>query len=426
MSAAGDDGFVLFQKTARMRAVVTACGHGGIVSEREHAATRGTTTAATSALQPEGFGFYVLRVQGNTHSPGLSWSSASGMPTNFSQYNPEIVLLLNNPEIQSLLVGGDLTQLAGIIGGKIRDIDIKSGVVYGSTTEKDTHPPEIVRAEDFYVTYTPQKLPREDYRLIATYAEQGELLRWSVHSHAQLPRREAASGGMKNKRLFTSYGLFFVDSTDEVDKRVMCLTSAGIKSVIADERAKTKEHCELVHEEHYNLFKLENIARVVHLIGWRNGFFLRKETCGGVWYKPVPSKAAAWRSFRDDLHGPVQKFLHAAFYQEISYHDIISIWKDGFLYDEVLFIDAACNCPSTKAFWEYFTPRTLLTVEDMARRDPRNYGYDINGGRMRLKNRYKSYQKISKQLKTTRKHLSRNKKNNTTRRKRYTIRRMRR
>ena len=284
MSAAGDDGFVLFQKTAaRMRAVVTACGHGGIVSEGEHAATRGTTTAATSALQPEGFGFYVLRVQGDTHSPGLSWSSASGLPTNFSQYNPEIVLLLNNPEIQSLLMGGDLTQLAGIIGGKIREIDIKSGVVYGSTTEKDTHPPEIVRAEDFYVTYTPQNPPREDYRLIATYAEQGELLRWSVDSYAQLPRREAASGGMENKRLFKSYGLFFVDSTDEVDKRAWCLTSAGINLIRADKKVKTKEHRELEHEKRYNLFGSDNIARVVHLIGWRNGFFLRKETGGGVW-----------------------------------------------------------------------------------------------------------------------------------------------
>ena len=156
------------------------------------------------------------------------------------------------------------------------------------------------------------------------------------------------------------------------------------------------------------------------------GFFLEKKPVVVSGYKLVPSKAADWARFHDDLHGPVQKFLHAAFYQEISYHDIISIWKDGFLYDEVLVIDVACNCPSTKPFWEYFTPRTLRTVEDMAGRDPRNDGYDRDGGRMRLKNRYKSYQKTSKQLKTTRKHLSRNKKNNTTRRKRYTIRRMRR
>ena len=425
MNATDDDGFVPFQKTAPMRAVVTACGHGGRVSEGEHD-TRKMTKAATSALQPVGFEFYVLRGQGDTHSPGLSWSSASGMPTNFSQYNPEIVSLLKVRSNQSLLMGGDLTELAGIIGGKIREIDIESGVDYSSRAEKKTHPSGIIRAGDFYVTYTPQNPPREDYRLIATYAGPGELLRWPDDSHCRLPRRGAASGGMENKRLFKSYGLFFVDSTDEVDKSVMCLFSAGITTIHTDKQANTKVHLELVHEEQYNLFKSENIAMVVHLIGWRNGFFLRKETNGSVWYEPVPSKAADWQIFHDNIDGPVQKFLHAAFYQEISYHDIISIWKDGFRYDEVLFIDVACNCPSTKEYWEYFTQRTILTVEAMAGRPLRNDGYDRGGGRMRLKNRYKSYQKISKHLKTTRKHLSRNKKNNTTRRKRYTKRRMRR
>ena len=64
MSAAGDDGYELFKKPPPpppMRAVVTACGHGGIVSESEHV-TRKTTTAATRTLQPEGFVFYVLHL----------------------------------------------------------------------------------------------------------------------------------------------------------------------------------------------------------------------------------------------------------------------------------------------------------------------------------------------------------------------------
>ena len=463
MSAAGDDGFELFKKPPPpMRAVVTACGHGGIVSESEHV-TRKTTTAATRTLQPEGFGFYVLRVQGDTHSPGLSWSSVGGMPTNFSQYNPEIVLLLNNPENQELLrTDGGLTPLANIIGNKIKEIDIKSGVEYGSRTEKDTHPPEVVSADDFYVTYTPQNPPREDHRLIAAYAGPGEMLRMSDDSRAQLPRRAAALRGMENKRLFNSYGLFFVDSTDEVDKRTWCLTSAGIKTTHTDKHKKTEEHSELEREGLYNLFSSDKIDAVVNLIGWRNGFLLRKETAGVVRYTPVDRKEAAWVRFRDDLDGPVQKFLHAAFYQEISYHDITFIWKVGFLYDEVLFIDVACNCPSTKDEWEYFTQRKLRAVGDMAKRDPRIDGYDKpdpatpspppphatssprakspppphatsssrakggpkkKGGGPRLTNRSKSYQKTSKHLKTTRKRLSRSKKNNTTRRKRYTIRR---
>ena len=371
-----DDGFVLFEKPATpMRAVVTACGHGGIVPETEDQPhTRVMTKEATSALQHDTFGFYVFRVQGNTYSPGLSWSSAGDMPSNFSQYNPEIALLLKEADNHTLLETGDLRQLAGNIGDKIKEIDKKSGVKYGSREEKKTHPTDVVSGKDFYIMYTPDNPPREDHRLIATYAGPGEMLRPDDKSVAQLPRREAV-GDMANIRFFKSYGLFCVDSTDDVERHVLCLTGAHIESKRADERKKTTEYHELAQEGLYNLFRLDKIGEVVHLMGWRNGFFRRKETDGVVTYKIIKRKTDRWKRFHDDPDGPVQTFLHAAFYQEISYPDIISIWKDGLLYDEVLFLDVACNCPSEKVDWDYFTPRRTLTVSAMMGRDPRDDGY---------------------------------------------------
>jgi hypothetical protein len=377
---AGDDGFVQFIKNpdTRMRAVVTACGHGGKVSEKGHARTRETTKEATSALQSEDFRFYVFRVQGDTYSPGLAWSSAGIMPSNFSQYNPEITRLLNEPDNRTLLETGELETLIGNIGRKIKEIDTKSGVEYGSREEAKTHPPEVVSSEDFYIMYTPENPPREDHRLIATYAGPGEMLRTEDDSKAQLPRREAVRD-MPNIRFFKSYGLFCVDSTDEVDQRGLCLTGARIETKRADKDSKKTEYHELKHEGLYNLFSHDKIAEVVHLIGWRHGFFLRKETKRGVKYKRAHRRSDKWNSFHDALDGPVQKFLHAAFYQEISYHDIISIWKDGLLYDDLIFLDVACNCPSVKDDWEYFKPRRTLTVSDMIRRDPREDGYDKPG-----------------------------------------------
>jgi hypothetical protein len=486
-AAADDDGFEPFVKTRHMRAVVTACGHGGIADDKAKSHTRKMTTAAKGALKKDGFGFFVFRVQGTTPCPGLAWCATGDAPSNFAQYNAEVSLLLQQGDSgidtpHKMLESGNLEGLAGTIGEKIREIDVQSLVKYAENPDdKDTHPPDLFSLSDYYKIFTPAKPPPEDHRLIAAYRNSGELLRACEASAAKLPRRPAI-GGIHNKVFFKSYGLFCIDSTDDIDKSQWCLTSATVKT----HKVKKAEYHSLEHEELFNLFNKSNIEAVVNMIGWRNGFLLRKETKANVSYKPIEKKG--WDSFRDNLDGPVQKFLHAAFHQEVSYHDIISIWSEGFKYDEVLFVDVACNSPSEKDDWDHSEAMEVRTASEVVRdqTDRTVGGYDnsddesdssasssassassasphANGGPAkspspppsrakspspppppsrakspspppsrakggpkkggtRLTNRSKSYQKTSKHLKTTRKRLSRNKKNNT-RRKRYTRRR---
>lgn len=476
-AAAVADGFEPFVKPPHMRAVVTACGHGGIADEKAQSHTRKSTTKAKGALKHSGFGFFVFRVQGTTPCPGLAWCATGDAPSNFAQYNAEVSLLLKKSDsgdtpAHQMLERGDLERLAGTISEKIREIDVQSLVKYAENlVDKDSHPPDLFSPSDYYKIFTPAKPPPEDHRLIAAYRNSGELLRTCEASAARLPRRSAI-GGIHNKVFFKSYGLFFIDSTDDIDKSQWCLTSATVKT----QKVKKAEYHSLEREELYNLFNKRNINAVVNMIGWRNGFLLRKETKENVSYKPSEKKG--WDSFRDNLDGPVQKFLHAAFHQEVSYHDIISIWSEGFKYDEVLFVDVACNSPSEKGDWAHSDPmevRTAITVADerpdktagdydnsddesdssassassatpspthtsqakggpakspprakspsRAKSPPRAKGGPKKKGGTRLKKRSKSYQKTSKHLKTTRKRLSRSKKNNNTRRKRYTRRR---
>lgn len=479
-SKAVADGFEPFVKTPHMRAVVTACGHGGIAEDKAQSHTRKMTTAAKGALKHSGFGFFVFRVQGTTPCPGLAWCATGDAPSNFAQYNAEVSLLLKQRPAHQMLESGNLEGLAGTIREKIRDIDVQSLVKYAENPDdRDSHPPVLFSPSDYYKIFTPAKPPPEDHRLIATYRNPGELLRECEASAARLPRRSAI-GGIHNKVFFKSYGLFFIDSTDDIDKSQWCLTSATVKT----QKVKKAEYHSLEREELYNLFNERNIEAVVNMIGWRNGFLLRKETRGIVSYKPSEKKG--WKDFQENEHGPVQQYLHAAFHQEVSYHDIIFIWSEGFKYDEVLFVDVACNSPSEKGDWAHSDPmevRTAITVAD-ERLDRTAGDYDnsddesdssassaasasphANGGPAkspspppsrakspsppppprskspspppppsrakggpkkggtRLKKRSKSYQKTSKHLKTTRKRLSRNKKNNNTRRKRYTRRR---
>ena len=472
------DGFEPFVKPQHMRAVVTACGHGGIADDKAQSHTRKMTTAAKGALKHSGFGFFVFRVQGTTPCPGLAWCATGDAPSNFAQYNAEVSLLLKQRPAHQMLESGNLEGLAGTIREKIRDIDVQSLVKYAENQDdRDSHPPVLFSPSDYYKIFTPKNPPPEDHRLIAAYRNPGELLRACEASAARLPRRSAI-GGIHNKVFFKSYGLFFIDSTDDIDKSQWCLTSATVKT----QKVKKVEYHSLEREELYNLFNERNIEAVVNMIGCRNGFLLRKETRGIVSYKPSEKKG--WDSFRDNLDGPVQKFLHAAFHQEVSYHDIISIWSEGFKYDEVLFVDVACNSPSEKGDWahsEAMEVRTAITVAD-ERPDKTAGDYDNSDdesdssassaspppspthtsqakggpakspprakspspppsrakspspspppsrakegpkkkGGTRLKKRSKSYQKTSKHLKTTRKRLSRSKKNNNTRRKRYT------
>ena len=467
--AAAADGFEPFVKTSPMRAVVTACGHGGIADDKAHSHTRKMTTAAKGALKHSGFGFFVFRVQGTTPCPGLAWCATGDAPSNFAQYNAEVSLLLKQRPAHQMLESGNLERLAGTISAKIREIDVQSLVKYAENKDdRDSHPPDLFSASEYYTIFTPAKPPPEDHRLIAAYRNPGELLRACEASTARLPRRSAI-GGIHNKVFFKSYGLFFIESTDDIDKSQWCLTSATVKT----QKVKKVEYHSLEREELYNLFNERNIEAVVNMIGWRNGFLLRKETRGIVSYKLSEKKG--WKDFHDNLDGPVQKYLHAAFHQEVSYHDIIFIWSEGFKYDEVLFVDVACNTPSEKGDWAHSDPmkvRTAITVAD-ERPDKTAGDYDNSddesdssassatpspppspthtsqakggpaksppraksptrakggpskkkGGGPRLTNRSKSYQKTSKHLKTTRKRLSRSKKNNNTRRKRYTRRR---
>ena len=471
-AAAAADGFEPFVKPPHMRAVVTACGHGGIADEKAQSHTRKSTTKAKGALKKDGFGFFVFRVQGTTPCPGLAWCATDDAPSNFAQYNAEVSSLLKQDPAHQMLERGDLERLAGTISEKIREIDVQSHVKYAENRDdRDSHPPVLFSLSDYYKIFTPAKPPPEDHRLIAAYRNPGELLRACEASAARLPRRPAVEG-IHNKVFFKSYGLFFIDSTDDIDKSQWCLTSATVKT----QKVNTVEYHSLEREELYNLFNERNIEAVVNMIGWRNGFLLRKETRGIVSYKP--SEKPDWDIFRDNLDGPVQKYLHAAFHQEVSYHDIIFIWGEGFKYDEVLFVDVACNSPSEKGDWAHSDPmevRTAITVADerpdktagdydnsddesdssassassatpspthtsqakggpakspprakspsRAKSPPRAKGGPKKKGGTRLKKRSKSYQKTSKHLKTTRKRLSRSKKNNNTRRKRYTRRR---
>ena len=367
--AADDDGFEPFVKPPYMRAVVTACGHGGIADDKSHAHTRKTTGKAKSALKKDGFGFFVFRVQGTTPCPGLAWSATGDAPSNFGQYNAEASLLLKphgggETPAHKMLERGNLEGLAGTIREKIQEIDTRSDVKYAESKEdEESHPSALFARSDYYKIFTPENPPPEDHRLIAAYRNPGELLRTSEASAAKLPRRPAI-GGIDNIRFFSSYGLFCIDSTDDIDKSQWCLTSATVKT----RKVNKTEYHSLEREELFNLFNKSNIEKVVNMIGWRNGFLLRKETKASVSYKP--SVKPAWKSFHDNIDGPVQRYLHAAFHQEVSYHDIISIWKEGLKYDSVLVVDVACNSPSDLSDWDHSKQMIVRTVEHVIRDQP--------------------------------------------------------
>ena len=125
-SAAHSGGFESFVKPPHMRAVVTACGHGGIADDKSHAHTRKTTDKAKSALKKDGFGFFVFRVQGTTPCPGLAWSATGDTPSNFGQYNAEVSLLLkphggSETPAHQMLEHGNLEGLAHTISKKIKE-----------------------------------------------------------------------------------------------------------------------------------------------------------------------------------------------------------------------------------------------------------------------------------------------------------------